>query len=74
VLRRIFGHKREDVVGRKLYNDKLNNFYPSQNIIMLITSRNMRWAGHAAHEMRKTYKILVRNPERNKPLGRIILR
>jgi len=48
VLRRIFGAKRDKVTGvwRKLYNVELNDLYSSLNIVRLITSRRMRWAGH----------------------------
>jgi len=44
----------------------------SPNIIMVIKSRRMRWAGHVAcmEEMRNTYKILVRKPEGKRPHGR----
>jgi hypothetical protein len=50
VLRRIFMSKREEVVGdwRKLHNEELHNLYPSPNIISVIKSRMMRWAGRAA--------------------------
>jgi hypothetical protein len=50
VLRRIFGPKRDEVIGglRKLYNEALRvrHFYSSPNIIRIIKSRRMRWAGH----------------------------
>jgi hypothetical protein len=47
VLRRKFGRKRHEVMGdwRKLHNEKLHNLYPSPNIIRMIKSRRMRWAG-----------------------------
>jgi hypothetical protein len=47
VLRRIYWPKREEVTGgwRKLYNEKLHNFY-SSNIIIIIKSRKMRMIGH----------------------------
>jgi hypothetical protein len=50
VLRRIFGPKRDDVTGdlRKLHNEELHNVYSSPNIIRMVKSRRMRWAGHAA--------------------------
>jgi hypothetical protein len=50
VLRRIFRPKRDEVTGdwRKLHNEKLHNFYSSPNIITMIKSRRMRWAGHVA--------------------------
>jgi hypothetical protein len=50
VLRRIFGLKRVEVTGewRKLRNEELHNLYSSPNIIRMIKSRMMRWAGHIA--------------------------
>jgi hypothetical protein len=50
VLRRIFGDKREEVAGdwRRLHNEELRNLYASSNIIRVIKSRRMRWAGHVA--------------------------
>ena len=49
VLRRIFGLMRDEVTGdwRKLRNGELNDLY-SPNIIRVIKSRRMRWAGHLA--------------------------
>jgi hypothetical protein len=46
VLRRIFGTKRERVMGgwRKLHNEELHNLYSSPSIIRIIKSRRMRWA------------------------------
>jgi hypothetical protein len=48
VLRRIFGPKRDDVIGewRKLHSEEPHNLYSSPNIIRVIKSRGMRWAGH----------------------------
>jgi hypothetical protein len=50
VLRRIFGTKRDEVMGewRKLHNEELYNLYSSPNIMKQIKSRRMRWAGHVA--------------------------
>jgi hypothetical protein len=74
VLRRISGPKRDEVTGewRKLHNEALHILYSSPNIIRQIKSRGMRWAGHVARmgEERKLYKVLVRKPEGNRPLGR----
>jgi hypothetical protein len=46
--------------------------YSSPNIIRLIKSKRMRWAGHVAYmgEERKVHRVLVGKPERKKPLGR----
>jgi hypothetical protein len=66
VLRRIFGPKRDEVTGgwRKLHNE-----YSSPNIIRMIKSRRMRWAGHVAR-VRNAYMIFVGKSERKRPLGR----
>jgi hypothetical protein len=50
VLRRIFGPKRDEVMGewRKLHNEELPDLYSSPSIISIIKLRRMRWAGHAA--------------------------
>jgi len=46
--------------------------YTSPNIIRVIKSRREKWAEHVARigEMRNAYKIMVRNPERKRQLGR----
>jgi len=50
VLRRIFGPRKDEVTGEwtRLHNEELNDLYPSPNIVRLIKSRRMRWAGHVA--------------------------
>ena len=74
VLKRIFGPKRDEVTGEqiKLPNEELNDSYSSPNILRVIKSRIMRWAGHAARmwERRGVYRILVGKTERETPLGR----
>ena len=71
--RRIFGPKRDEVTGewRKLYNE-LKGLYSSPNIVRVIKSRRMRWAGHVAcmGEGRGVYRVLVGKPEGKRPLGR----
>ena len=62
MLRRKFGAKRDEVTGewRKLHNEELNDLYSSPNIIRVIISRRMRWAGHVARmgERRGLYRYL----------------
>jgi hypothetical protein len=73
VLRRIFGPKREeDGSWRKLHNDELHSPYTSPNIVRVIESRRMRWAGHVARmgEGRGDYRVLVGRPESRGPMGR----
>jgi hypothetical protein len=52
MLRRVFGLKRDEVTRdwRRLYNKQLYALYSSQNIIQVIRSRRLRWAGHVAHK------------------------
>jgi hypothetical protein len=70
VLRRIFGPKRDEVMGewRRFHNGELHNLYSSPNIIRRIKSRRMRWAGHMARtgEERNVYRVLVGKPERKR--------
>jgi hypothetical protein len=73
VLRKIFGPKRkEDKSWRKLHNDELHNLYSSPNIVRLIKSRWMRYAGHVTRrgEGRGVCRVLVGRPEGKRPLGR----
>jgi hypothetical protein len=49
VLRKIFGPKRDEVTGEwRKRNEERNDLYYSPNIIRVIKSRTMRWAGHVA--------------------------
>jgi hypothetical protein len=61
VLRRIFGPKRDKVMGewRKLHNEELCDWYPSPSIIRIIKSRRMRWTGHVKQmgERRNLYRL-----------------
>jgi hypothetical protein len=63
VLRRIFGPKRDEVMGewRKMHNGELHNLCSSSGIIRQVKSSRMRWAGHVAHmgEGRNVYRVLV---------------
>jgi hypothetical protein len=74
VLRRIFGPKRDEVMGqwRKLHNEELPNLYLSPDIIRQFKSRQIRWVGHVAciGKERGVYTVLVGKPEVRRPLGR----
>jgi hypothetical protein len=74
VLRRIFGPKRDEVIGgwRKLHNEELHNLHCSPSIIRIIRSWRMRWVRHVARmgEKRNACRIFVGKPEGKRPLGR----
>jgi hypothetical protein len=74
VLRRILGPKKDEVKGEwgRLHDDELYALYSSPNIIRVIKSRRLRWAGHVTRvgERRGAYRALVRKPEGRRPLGR----
>jgi hypothetical protein len=73
VLRKIFGPKGEgDGSWRKLHNDELHSLYSSLNIVRVIKSMRMWWAGNVARmgEGRVVYRVLVGRPEGKRPLGR----
>jgi hypothetical protein len=76
-LRRVLGPKRNEVTveWRKLHNE-LSDLYSLPNIVRVVKSRRMRWAGHMARrgEGRGVHRVLVGKPEGKRPLGRIILR
>jgi hypothetical protein len=64
----------DEVIGvwKKIHNEELNDLYFSPNIIRVIKSRKMRWAGHVAciGEGRGLYRFLVRKPEGKRLFGR----
>jgi len=73
VLRKVFGPKRDEVTGkwRKLHNKELNDLYSLPNIVRVVKSRRMRWAGHVARmgKDRGVQRVLVGRPEGKRPLG-----
>ena len=73
ILRRICGLRRDEVTGewRRLHNEELNDLYFSPNIVRVIKSRRMRWAGHVARmgEERGAYRVLVGKSEGKRPRG-----
>ena len=74
MLRRTFGTVRDEVMGewRRLHKEELNYLYSSPNIVRVIKSRRMRWAGHVVRmgELMGVYRVLLGKPEGRKSLGR----
>ena len=74
VLRRIFGPKRDEVLGewRTLHIEELNDICISQNVLRVIESRRMRWVDEVARmgNRRLAYRVLVGNLDGQRPLGR----
>jgi hypothetical protein len=74
MLRGLLGSKNDGVTGgcTKLHKEELHNFYSTPNIIRMIRSRGMRWAGLVARigANRNAYRILVGKPQGKRPLGR----
>jgi len=74
VLRKVFGPKRDEVTGewRKLHSEEFSDLYSLPNIVQVVKSRRMRWAGHVARmgKGRGVHRVLVGKPEGKRPLGR----
>ena len=74
VLRRVFGSKRDELTEewRKLHNEELRDLYALPNIVRVVKSRRMRWAGHVVRmrEGRGVHRVLVGKPEGKRPLGK----
>ena len=72
---RCFGPKRDEVTRewRKLHNEELSDVYSLPNIVRVVKSRRMRWAGHVARmgERRGVRGVLVGKSEGKRPLGRL---
>jgi hypothetical protein len=51
---------------RKFHDEELHNWYLSPNVIRMIKSRRMMWAGYIAciGEKKNTYRVLIGKPER----------
>ena len=58
--------------GRRLHNEQPHSLYRSTNIVKVIKSSRLRWAGHVAkiEEGRSAFKILTDTPTGKIPIGR----
>jgi len=58
--------------SRKLHNEELRDLYSIPNIVRVVKSRRMSWAGHVSRmgEGRGVHRVLVGKPEGKRPLGR----
>ena len=78
MLSGVFGPKRDEVTGewKKLHNEELNDLYFSPNIIQVIKTRKIRWAGHLARTGRgevhtvSEYRVSVWKSDGKRTLGR----
>ena len=56
----IYGPKKdENGEWRRLHNEELHSLYRSPNIVRVIKSRRLRWAGHVA-TMEEAFKETIR--------------
>ena len=72
ILRENFLPSASNKRWTRLHNEELNDLYCSPNIVRVIKSRRMRWAGDVAHmgEERGAYRVLVGKPEGKRLMGR----
>jgi hypothetical protein len=65
---------RDEVTGewRRVHKEELHDLQSSPNIIWMIKSRRMRWAGHviAMRTRQGTFRVFVVKPEGKRPFGR----
>ena len=62
ILRQIFGSNMDkNGEWRRLHNEEFHNLYHSPNIVRVIKSRRLRWAGHVnrMEKGRSAFKILT---------------
>ena len=54
---------------RRFHSEELHSLYRSSNIVMVIKSRRLRWAGHVARmkDGRSAFKILTGTPTGKRP-------
>jgi hypothetical protein len=74
LLRRTFGLKRDEIMREwgKLHIEELNDLYFLPNIVRVLKSRRIRWAGHVVcmEEKRGIYRVLMGKLKEKRPLER----
>ena len=72
-LRKIFGPERDELTEEwsGLHKEEISDLYCSPNIVRVIKSRIMRWAGHVAcvEDRKGEYRVLMGIPEGRRQLG-----
>ena len=72
-MRRVFGPKRDEVTGEwiRLHNEEFRDLYSLPNIVRVVKSRRMRWAGHVAlmGKGRGVHRVLVRKTRGKEAIG-----
>ena len=59
-------------IVRYIHNEELHSLYHSPNLVRVIKSKRLRWAGHVAkiEEDRSAFQTLTGKPTGKRPLGR----
>ena len=74
VLRKIYGSKRDDETGewRRLHNGELHELYGKPDVMRIVKSRRLQWAGHVTRmgNEKGAWKLLVGKPVGKRPVGR----
>ena len=72
IIHSLFHRKEVFFIHRSIQNEELHSLYRSPNIVKVIKSKRLRWAGHVARmeEGRSAFKILTGKPTGKRPLGR----
>ena len=72
LFRPLTSNYTKDFRGCNRYNEELSDLYPLPNIVQVVKSRRIKWAGHVERmgEERGVHRVLVGKPEGKRSLGR----